>query len=248
MTKITMIGAGNLALHLSHALRHAGHEIVQVYSRTERSASFLANQLNCPFTTEIDKITPSDLAIIAVNDDAIEEVEKHIDFPKVHTSGTKGLECLTNSNTGVFYPLQTFSKESEVNFKTIPICIESNDEALRPLLHQLGTSISEKVYTLNSHQRRQLHIAAVIACNFSNLMYRFSQEICEEHEIPFEILHPLILETANKIQSLQPSKAQTGPAQRGDDLTLQKHLSLLENNSELQTIYKTLSDSIKKHS
>ena len=248
MTKITMIGAGNLASHLSIALKCAGHEIVQVYSRTEKSADLLASQLNCPYTIDKNSIAQSDIALIAVKDDAIEEVEKYIDFPKAHTSGTKDLECLTTNTSGVFYPLQTFTKSSEIEFKNIPICIESNDPLLNKLLIDLGNSISDKVYAINSQQRRQLHIAAVIACNFSNHMYRFSEEICTTYSIPFEILHPLILETANKIQSISPSKAQTGPAQRGDDLTIQKHISLLENNSELQEIYKTLSDSIKKYS
>ena len=248
MTKITMIGAGNLATHLSRALQHAGHEIIQVFSRTEKSASKLANQLDCPFTTDLNNIIKSELAIIAVKDDAIKEVEKHINFPKVHTSGTKNLDCLTKSKVGVFYPLQTFSKTSNVDFESVPICIESNDSSFYKLLNELANSITNKVYMLDSKQRRQLHIAAVIACNFSNLMYRFSEDICKEHSIPFEILHPLILETANKIQSLPPSKAQTGPAQRGDELTIEKHIAALESNSDLQAIYKTLSNSIKKHS
>ena len=248
MTKITMIGAGNLATHLSSALRHAGHEIIQVYSRTEKSASTLANQLDCPFTTDLNNIIKSELAIIADKDDAIKEVEKHINFPKVHTSGTKDLDCLTKSKVGVFYPLQTFSKTCNIGFESVPICIESNDSSFSELLNELANSITNKVFELDSKQRRQLHIAAVIACNFSNLMYRFSEDICKEHSIPFEILHPLILETANKIQSLPPSKAQTGPAQRGDELTIEKHITALESNNELQSIYKTLSNSIKKHS
>jgi predicted short-subunit dehydrogenase-like oxidoreductase (DUF2520 family) len=248
MTKITMIGAGNLATHISRALQHAGHEIIQVFSRTEKSASHLANQLDCPFTTDLNNIIKSELAIIAVKDDAIKEVEKHINFPKVHTSGTKNLDCLTKSKVGVFYPLQTFSKTSNVDFESVPICIESNDSSFYKLLNELANSITNKVYMLDSKQRRQLHIAAVIACNFSNLMYRFSEDICKEHSIPFEILQPLILETANKIQSLPPSKAQTGPAQRGDELTIEKHIASLDSNSELQSIYKTLSNSIKKHS
>ena len=121
MTKITMIGAGNLATHLSSALRHAGHEIIQVYSRTEKSASTLANQLDCPFTTDLNNIIKSELAIIAVKDDAIKEVEKHINFPKVHTSGPQDLDCLTKSKVGVFYPLQTFSKTSNIGFESVPI-------------------------------------------------------------------------------------------------------------------------------
>ncbi len=248
MTKITMIGAGNLATHLSRALLHADHEIVQVYSRTEESASILANDLKCPYTSDLNSIISSELAIIAVKDDAIEEVEKHIYFPKVHTSGTKDMDSLSNSKIGVFYPLQTFSKNSNMDFKNIPICIEANDSSFYKLINNLACSITSSVYKLDSEQRKQLHLAAVIACNFSNLMYRFSENICKEHSIPFEILQPLIIETANKIQSLPPSKAQTGPAQRGDELTIKKHIAALVGNDELQRIYETLSNSIKKHS
>ena len=138
MTKITMIGAGNLATHLCRALINSGHEIIQIYSRTIESASTLAKEINAPYTTDTEAIISSDLAIIAVNDDSIQDIEKHITFPKVHTSGTKPLSTLNGKNIGVFYPLQTFNKNIDVNFKSIPVCVESSNSGLLQTLKNLA--------------------------------------------------------------------------------------------------------------
>lgn len=241
-----MIGAGNLATHLCRALQKSGHEIVQIYSRTQQSALLLANEVNVPYTTDLNTIEDSDLAIIAINDDGIQDIEKYIKFPKVHTSGTKPMSILRGPKVGVFYPLQTFNKNIEVDFKSIPVCLESSDSDLMKTLEELARSISEKVVELNSEQRMYLHLAAVISCNFSNMLYQFSEEICQKEGIPFDILQPLILETANKITNSSPSRAQTGPAQRGDLETIQKHKILLKNDKEKGEIYQLLTKSIKK--
>ena len=241
-----MIGAGNLATHLCRALINAGHEIIQIYSRTLESASTLANEINVPYTTDSKAIISSDLAIIAVNDDSIQDIEKHITFPKVHTSGTKPLSNLNGENIGVLHPLQTFNKNLDINFKSIPVCIESSNSNLLQTLKNLAQSISDKVLELNSEQRKNLHLAAVISCNFSNMLYRLSEEVCQKEGIPFDILHPLILETAQKIKHTTPSNAQTGPAKRGDFETIEKHLMLLQNDEEKKEIYQLLTASIKK--
>ena len=180
MTKITMIGAGNLATHLCRALIRSGNEITQVFSRTKQSASELADKINVPYTTDLKSILPSDLAIIAINDDSIQEVEKYISFPKVHSSGTKSINILNGSSVGVFYPLQTFNKEIDINFDTIPICLEASNDKLMQSLLGIANSISKKVVILDSEQRKHLHLAAVISCNFSNLLYQFSEEICKK--------------------------------------------------------------------
>ena len=246
MIKITMIGAGNLATHLCRALINSGNEIVQIYSRTEESASTLAKEINAPYTNDTKTIKSSDLAIIAVNDDSIQDIEKHIGFPKVHTSGTKSLSTLNGKNIGVFYPLQTFNKNIDINFKAIPICVESSNSNLLQTLKNLAVSLSNKVIELNSEQRKNLHLAAVISCNFSNLLYRLSEEVCQKEGIPFDILQPLILETAQKIKYKSPSLTQTGPAKRGDFETIEKHLMLLMNDEEKKEIYQLLTASIKK--
>ncbi len=241
-----MIGAGNLATHLCRALINSGHEIIQIYSRSVKSASTLAKKINVPYTNDTKTIKSSDLAIIAVNDDSIKDIEKHICFPKVHTSGTKPLSCLKGKNIGVFYPLQTFNKNIDVNFKSIPVCVESSNSDLLQTLKILAVSISDKVVELNSEQRKNLHLAAVISCNFSNVLYRFSEEICQKEGIPFDMLQPLILETAQKIKHTTPLQSQTGPAKRGDFETIAKHLMLLENDHEKKEIYQLLTASIKK--
>jgi len=248
MTKITMIGAGHLASQLSLALSKAGHHICQVYSRSEASASQLSKKLNCPHTTELKNLIASDLAVIAVSDDAISQVEKHIHFAKVHTSGSKAINLLNGNKVGVFYPLQSFSKNIKVDFSNIPICIESDNKELKSVLITLAQSLSKKVYEINSLQRCHLHLAAVISCNFSNLMYTFANEICTQNKIPFELLHELIQETAQKIKHLSPQESQTGPAIRGDLTIIENHLNILAEDSEKQYLYKILTNSIKNRS
>lgn len=248
MTKITMIGAGNLATHISRALSSSEFEIVQIYSRTKHSASRLAEEINVPYTTDVRNIKSSDLAIIAINDDSISEIEKHVTFPKVHTSGTQPMSVLKGDKVGVFYPLQTFNKTLEVDFNTIPICLETNNSELNEIVTLIAKAISNKVIHLNSKQRKHLHLAAVMACNFSNLMYQFSQEICVKENIPFDILRPLILETANKVQANEPQMTQTGPAKRGDLNTIEEHIMLLETEKEKLNIYQLLTESIKSRS
>lgn len=244
MAQICMIGAGNVATHLSLALQRSGHEITQVFSRTEETAKVLAERLNCPYTNNIQEIFQAQLSIIAISDDAINTISSKISGPVVHTSGTKPLEILLNSASGVFYPLQTFSKNKDVDFRNIPICIEANNKEIMSLLQNIANSISDHVYSISSEQRKNLHLSAVIACNFSNLMYQFASEICSTHNISFEMLKPLINETSEKINHISAVKAQTGPAQRKDLETIKEQLLLLEKDKEKKEIYKLLTQSI----
>lgn len=248
MPKIALIGSGNLATQLGIALKEIGYPIAQVFSRNIANAKTLAKQLNCEFTDDLSSLKIADLAIISVNDDAIEKVSEQIKMPKVHTSGSKPLQTLGESNfaTGVFYPLQTFSKHKKVDFKNIPFCIEGSNKNFTSLLHQIAGDLSESVHNMNSEQRKTLHLAAVISCNFSNLLYQFSEEICQKNNIDFNVLKPLILETANKITANSPKDAQTGPASRNDTETMLSQIALLKNNNELESIYKALSNSIIK--
>ena len=239
-----MIGAGNVATHLSLALQRSGHEIIQVFSRTEVAAKVLADKLNCPYTNNIQEILRAQLSIIAVNDDAINAISSKLSGPVVHTSGTKSLEALQNNVCGVFYPLQTFSKNKNIDFRTIPICIEANNKEIMSLLQNLANSISNHVYPISSEQRKYLHLSAVIACNFSNLMYQFASEICNTYNISFDLLKPLINETSDKINHVPAVKAQTGPAHRKDLETIKEQLLLLEIDKEKKEIYKLLTQSI----
>ena len=199
-------------------------------------------------TSDYHKITEADLYVISVSDNAISEVSEQLPFKNrlvVHTSGTSDISVLHDKNRkGVFYPLQTFTKGKEIDFAPIPICLEAENESDYQLLEKLGNCISQKVVRISSEQRKSLHVAAVFVCNFVNHLYQIGNEICEENNVPFEVLHPLIQETAHKIMELSPKEAQTGPAVRNDQKTIEKHIDFLTNENQKE-IYKILTKSIQ---
>jgi predicted short-subunit dehydrogenase-like oxidoreductase (DUF2520 family) len=251
MVKVIIIGSGNVAQHLIAAFQNSQNlgteiDLVQVFSRQIERVTHLLD-LN-KITNDLDALAEADLYIIAVSDDAIANVSSQLPFKNrlvVHTSGSVSLNALDDNNRkGVFYPLQTFTKNKAVDFKTIPICLESENATDFQLLDKVAKSISEKVFAINSEQRKALHVAAVFVNNFTNHLYQIGNEICQEHKVPFEILKPLILETAQKIMVLSPEDAQTGPAKRNDTATIEAHEAFLLNENHLK-IYKTLTQSIQ---
>ena len=247
MTKVVILGSGNVAQHLIEVMKNTSSiDLVQVFSRN-------SNQLNhllpsSKIVSDYQKITAADVYIISVTDNAIAEVSSQLPFKNrlvVHTSGSSDLSVLDNKNRkGVFYLLQTFTKGKKIDFSPIPICLEAENEQDYQLIKNLGNCISKKVFQINSEQRRSLHVAAVFVCNFVNHLYQIGYEICDSNQIPFEVLHPLIQETAQKVLELNPKEAQTGPALRNDTKTIEKHLDFL-TNKEYQTIYKLLTQSIQ---
>jgi predicted short-subunit dehydrogenase-like oxidoreductase (DUF2520 family) len=247
MIKVVILGSGNVAQHLIEVMKNAPSiDLVQVFARNP-------NQLNqllpsSKIVSDYQKIAAADVYIISVSDNAITEVSGKLPFENrlvVHTSGSSDLSVLDNKNRkGVFYPLQTFTKGKKVDFTPIPICLETENEQDYQLLENLGNCISKKVFQINSEQRKSLHVAAVFVCNFVNHLYQIGNEICEANQIPFEVLHPLIQETAQKILELKPKEAQTGPALRNDTKTIQKHLDFLSDEN-YTTIYKLLTQSIQ---
>lgn len=247
---ITLIGAGNLATRVGLALHEAGIVITQVYSRTEESASCLAEKLQTGFTTIPSEInTQSDLLLVAIKDDAIMELLGQMNVEKsfiAHTAGSVPMSFLTrySSNCGVFYPLQTFSINREVDFSEIPICIEANTFKGVKLLEELALRISKKVRKIDSDKRESLHLAAVFSCNFVNHFYHLGNKILANEGLDFELLKPLIEETAAKVMELNPEEAQTGPAVRFDESIINKHLRMLEGQEELKKIYSFVSESI----
>ncbi len=227
MISILIVGKGNVASHLYNAFLEVKNiKAIQISSR------------------ELKETPTADVTIIAVSDDAISEVSSKIKNGfVVHTSGSAALNDLENKNRkGVFYMLQTFSKNKKIDFTKVPFCLEAENEKDFKLLEDIAKSIGKNIYSINSNQRKILHVAAVFANNFTNHMYKISNDICEDNNVPFEILHPLIAETSEKIKSLSPIKAQTGPAKRNDQKTIKNHLNLL--NSKQQEIYKLLTKSI----
>ena len=250
---ITFIGAGNVAWHLAPALENAGHVVQEVYSKTGRSAQKLVGKLyDAEVATDLDfSQSGSDLFIIAIPDDEISAVSAEIILPDqsilVHTSGAKPLEEIqveAASAIGVFYPLQTFSKDRKVSFDHVPFLIESNHKAAEKILVNIAKSISKNVQVVDSQRRGQLHVSAVFACNFTNHMMRISEQLLNDAQLDFDILRPLIAETVEKSLLMKPSQSQTGPAMRGDLETLDKHMKLLESNSAYAEIYRLISQNI----
>lgn len=227
MISVVIIGNGNVANHLENKFLNA--DAIAVTKLSSR---------------KLEVIPEADITILAVSDDAIAEVSSKIKNSfVVHTSGSFSMENLKNTtHKGVFYMLQTFSKDKKIDFSKVPFCLEAEHDKDYLLLEKLAKSIGKNIHKINSKQRKALHIAAVFVNNFTNHLYKIGNDICEENAVPFEILQPLIDETSQKIKTLSPEKAQTGPAIRKDNKTIKNHLELL--NNQQQEIYKIMTKSI----
>jgi len=250
--RITIIGSGNVATHLAAAFKNAGHSIAQVYSRDIQHASLLAYHVKAEPIDDLNEINPeTDLFLVAIKDDSIGKiVEKLAKYDRliVHTSGATSMAVLLafTDNAGVFYPLQTFSKTKEVNFRTVPLCIEGANVEITSRLEELARTVSNNVYRVDSEKRKILHLAAVFACNFPNYLYYAASQLLQQHELDFNLLRPLIIETAEKVQEHLPADMQTGPAIRRDEKTMAAHVQLLAGNPDLQQVYEQLSQLIIK--
>lgn len=251
--KAVLIGAGNLATQLGKALvrRHAC-EVVQVYSRTKASASALGEALQADAVTSIaDVRTDADLYVVALKDSAFAEVAARLTQGReqalfVHTAGSLPMSAWEGkaSRYGVFYPMQTFSRQRDVDFSSIPIFIEARHAADRDCLMALARRLSSRVMEADSAQRRALHLSAVFACNFTNHMYAICEQLLAEAGLPFASMLPLIDETAAKAHVMSPRQAQTGPAVRYDENVIGKHLEALSGHPEWQELYEKISKSI----
>lgn len=248
---IVSVGAGNLATNLMLALRDAGHRVAQVYSRTEASASSLAALLGCSYTTSISALTEADVYIYALKDDVIQIVAQQLgkrfaNSVHLHTAGAGSTEllCQVSENIGVLYPFQTFSKVRIVDFRDVPMLVEGRTDRARKVALDLAESVSEKVYSVTYEDRLRLHLAGVLVNNFTNCLYGLAAEQLSMTSLPFDILLPLIDETAEKVHSMSPRSAQTGPAVRGDESTMQKHLDLIAS-PDMKELYTLLSSVIR---
>ncbi len=250
---VSFIGSGNLAWHLAPALDNVGYVVKEVYSRNPKHAEALTERLyQAEVKASLDFSTsPSSIFIIATSDDVIEGIAQEIILPEdaflIHTSGSQPLSVLqfaATLNTGVLYPLQTFTKNKKIDFKDIPLFIENNNEETGVILNALAKTISGKVKNIKSEERKALHVAAVFASNFSNHMITLSKQIMEDNGLNFDLLKPLISETMNKSLSAGPEQTQTGPAKRGDLEILDRHMEFLQEDENLSEIYKLMSQSI----
>ena len=270
--KIVLIGAGNLATHLGKALHAAGHDMLQVFSRTMQSAETLASLLDAEPLTDIAQVRDdADVYIFSVKDSALLQLVAQLcrheadglgedgavnalrkakkgEHERVflHTAGSMPMSVFKGmaQHYGVLYPMQTFSKQREVDFSIIPCFVEANDEFAQKQIEGMAREISGRGYQLSSEDRKYLHLSAVFACNFANHCYAISQELLEEHGIPFDVMLPLINETAAKVHEMKPKDAQTGPAVRYDENVIDKQSKLLENHPHFKKVYDSMSKSI----
>ncbi|MEM6516039.1 MAG: Rossmann-like and DUF2520 domain-containing protein [Bacteroidota bacterium] len=247
MIKVVILGAGNVATHLFKAFQKSDKVmVVQWFNRDLEKLIPFNNEVG--ITNGISDLESADVYFISVTDDAISEISEALPFEDrlvVHTSGTVNIHDLDKKNRrGVFYPLQTFSKSVDIDFKKVPICLETIEKDDYKLLKTAADSISDFVKKVNSDQRAALHLGAVFVNNFVNQLYRLAHEITESTGAEFDMLKPLILETALKVQDNSPFRAQTGPALRGDKSTIKAHLKRLQNEHH-KDIYEILTQSIK---
>ena len=252
---IFIIGSGNIAYHLSKAFRKNNISIVGIYSRNEFEGRAIAKNVKTEYFDQLKSIPQiADVYLICVSDDAIQLVvdglPKSIKKSKIvaHTSGSKSIEetLLNCKKAGVFYPLQTFTKGKKLNYNNIPFCINATSKQTLKVLTNLGNRISNSVQTINDYQRKSIHLSAVMINNFVNHLIFAAQDLLNQKDIDANILQPLLLETIKKQKSLGAHNAQTGPARRLDNITLEAHLKMLETNKEYQAMYKAISKSIQK--
>lgn len=249
--KIIFIGSGNVATHMSMAMKKAGHVITQVYSRNIDNADALATILSCEATDNVDNVSRNaDVYVFSVKDDALEGLIEKIcpmvpDAICLHTAGSMPMDVFKGKaqHYGVLYPMQTFSRSRAVNFGEVPCFIEASDNDTQNSIAKLAQSITESVRVLSSEKRKSLHLAAVFACNFTNHCYHLAERVLEEAGIDFSLYLPLIDETARKVHELSPKAAQTGPAVRYDENVINRHIAML-TDERMKEIYRIMSEDI----
>ncbi|NAW50848.1 DUF2520 domain-containing protein [Elizabethkingia argentiflava] len=242
-----IIGSGNVASHMAKAFTEAGIKLIQLYGRNEAELKRISKEVGVEYTTE--HLKEANFYLICTSDKAITEVSKQIPYEQslvAHTSGSLCRDVLEGPyRKACFYPLQTFSKDRKLDYSKIPFFIDGGWESDNIILTELAKKISPHVLRINFEQRKQMHLSAVFACNFINHLYAQAEIICKRNDIPFHILLPLIEETADKIKTISPRQAQTGPAVRHDQNIIQFHKDLIKDPNQLN-IYTTLTESIIK--
>jgi predicted short-subunit dehydrogenase-like oxidoreductase (DUF2520 family) len=247
---LTIVGAGNLGWHLGHVFTNHGVKVDKIINRSTEPARHLALEIGSQFTNDFGASnSDSDFTILAVNDSFLPETLNKINIADtivLHTSGSTDIDIFSGKvdNNGILYPFQSFTKNVAIDFSQIPVCVEASDEITLKSIFRLASTISSKVYVLSSEKRRILHLAGVIANNFTNHLIARTFDFLEKNDIDNQIVLPLIEETFNKIKLIGPREAQTGPARRKNMDTIEKHLKILEKEPELKNLYNVISESI----
>lgn len=249
--RIVIIGSGNVAEALAAAITQSGCNLVQIYGRNRQRIEELSQLFNTPATDSVEDIAEAEIYLIAVSDRAIGEVCRGLNIPDgavvAHTAGSIDIDAIPQiiSHRAVFYPFQTFTAGRRVDFSSIPILIEASDEYSLGVIKTLAESLSRNVRVADSNIRRRVHLSGVFACNFTNAIYTAAESLISESGLSFDILKPLIIETAHKAaEAASPQDVQTGPALRGDKEVLDKHLTMLSEQERLKEIYKLISEQI----
>jgi predicted short-subunit dehydrogenase-like oxidoreductase (DUF2520 family) len=251
--KVAIVGTGNIAWHLARAFSRSGIDIVFVISRSQERAGNLAGEVSAlPLDDPSGVTSQPDMYLLCVSDDALPEVQSAYTGKGplvVHTSGSTDLDVLAaaGNETGVLYPLQTFSKGVKMSYDRIPFLVEGSGEKAAMQLKQLAGKISREVHMINSDQRRRIHVAAVFASNFSNHLSAIADRLMKESGLEYDLLLPLVEETTRKLRDRSPLGAQTGPAVRNDLTTIEKHLEALGGQPEEQELYRLLSENIMRY-
>ncbi|MDB5230209.1 MAG: hypothetical protein JWN76_1014 [Chitinophagaceae bacterium] len=246
--KVVLIGSGNVATVLAHKMVKGGNSIIQVFSRNTGNAQELAASLNATFINDITLLNPEgDIYILAVSDDVLPILSKEIYLDTklvVHTTGSASIHILepVSKNYGVLYPLQSLRKNKLD--AAVPLLIDGSDEKILETIRSFAETLSPAVEYAGDEQRLKLHVAAVFVSNFVNHLYALGERFCDMEELPFNILYPLIEETATRLKEFSPNNMQTGPAVRGDGVTINAHAEILSAYPNLQKIYLELTESI----
>ena len=247
---ISFAGAGKVAAALCGKIYETGIKVDLIVSLTEERGRSLAESCEASWSSVPEFPSSTEIIIVAVPDHRLKSVLENLrcsaDTLVVHTAGSFGLEVFPEHITkkGVFYPLQTFSRERKVDFTTLPFLLESSDSQSAAILEELAASIGGKTYFVSTEQRIMIHLAAVFICNFTNHMLTNGKQIADKAGVPFEIFFPLLRETMSKAMDIGPEKSQTGPAVRNDQNTIERHMDLLSFSPELKKIYREITMSI----
>lgn len=249
---IVILGSGNVATHFAHHLHNQGHKIVQIFSQQKANAQALAFAVHAEAISEISAINKgADLYLIAIPDQAIASlitaIPSDLTGIVVHCSGATDIQVLSKfQHYGVIYPPQSISKNDQSDFSLIPFCIEGNNGTTFTILMNLIAPIAPKSMACSSSQRLAIHVASVFANNFTNALFQISYDLLQQHDLPFDLIRPIILETAQKVQHKTPNQVQTGPAIRNDEITIKKHLNFISEHDDWKQIYQLLSQEIVK--
>ena len=247
--RVVVVGSGNVAESLAQAIAEAdGLELVQVYARNEERGRKVAELAKTEWSNT--SLAEADLYLISVSDNAVAECAKKLHTPEnavvAHTAGCCPIDTLApHTHRAVFYPFQTFSIGRKVDFTKGYIFLEGATDHALGVVEEVAHRLTSKVEMADSARRAVIHLSGVFACNFANAMYANAAEVLAGAGLPFDIVAPVIEETAKKaVEVLNPAATQTGPARRGDTQTLDRHRAMLAERPRTQEIYDKISEDI----